>query len=1697
MFSPYAENSRQPKRSTRLRHRLAVDTLEDRSVPAAVVYVNGSWAGTQFGTDPDGAGPATAFGVDAFATIQDGVNAASAGDTVMVAPGSYGEFVTVNKTLTIDGAQAGVDAQSGRPGAQESIVDHNGNGQAGFYVTANNVVIDGFTVQNSTNGSFPGFGFLLGAGTSGSHVLDNIIQNNIAGISLANTGASQAVIQHNLIRNNNQPGPVSGHGIYTDQFNAGGTLANVLIDGNTFAGNVSTGGDIGQGIGFSSTDATKPATGITISNNVFDANSRGLYAFNLTNSSIAGNTFQNSTDATTADIRLFEGVSGLTISHNVLENGAGRALRISNLGTGSPNATGVAFTYNSISGYTGPAGTFQLDAGAYTGSLSATANWWGDISGPTTAANPGGSGATLVDPDAAVNFRPWLVYSPDSNPLLPGVQLPTTVTITAGNDVSPAVNDFTLLQNAVGAVTSGQTLNLSGNFDWTAANAAAAYTASSAGSANGDIRGIKLPGGLSDVTITSLAVDAHIRGDGDTADATFNAFLFADDSAAPGTTTNLTIERLDIDHFEAGTVFGWNSTGTFNGTQVRDNTVTLSGDNGGLSDTQNIAFYFWNGANQQLTGNTVNFEANGTRTAGTGARSFGFQNGTTGGTGYNGLVIANNTFQVLPSATTEVVTGIWENGHNDDNSSQISIVNNKFLGLPGHLFDRGLMLTSQTTGLVIDGNTFTNVDNVFFARNASGGTDPGDRFTFTNNVLTNVGGADGIFLQNVSSDPTPVHVVINWNINNTIDGETGIRGLNELSTQATHASRPNTGASDLNAVNAIGPITDTFVKSDWGTAGRFTDPDGIGTGLGPIAFGFNTFNTIQAGVDAASVGSTVGVLAGTYPESVTVNKTVTILGAQNGVNPSTGRTAGDTNEAVVQATGGNAFTVSVPNVTIDGFSITTGAGGVYGVGETTPVVGTIVRDNFIYGLTGGLGVAIASGSSGFQVTGNEIFNNYAGVYLANNAFGGTVSGNVIRDHVGSTFTDDGSGIVFEGTNPNITVTGNDISGNRHGIFVWSQFGSNLSGTTVSDNSLTGNAAGIVNTNSAVLDASGNWWGTNVATGVGTAAGAGVDFTPWLDAGTDSDPTTAFAGSFATLDVGTGGQQTGSTGRIQEGVNLVNAGGTVNVTAGTYAENVTIGKNLTLAGVGSTSVISPASGTGVAISTTGGTVTVRDLSITGAASAITATGPATLTLSNLKLTGNVSGGSVTGVPTVNFQTDPGTANETVVVTPTQFGIQGQDAIGYSSVSTLNVTTGAGDDTINVTPSSTTAINVDGGANGTAGDTLVVNRNGLAATISPTQVLVNGQQPVSFVNVEHVSAPAVVLVAGDLLIGGTNKTDAIGVTMDATGKKVVVKINGAAAGTFLLSDITGRIVVHGGDGNDTIRVAANVPVGADLFGENGNDQLYGGRGNDRLDGGTGNDTDVGGAGDDILVAGTGRDLLVGSTGSDTVVGPDATVAWRISAAGAGTLKSTATTTFRSVENLIGGSGDDTFKFVGRGSVAGRIDGGAGVNTLDYSSIGSGVRVNLFAGTATATGGVANVANVIGGAGNDILVGDAQANRLVGGGGRDILIGGEGADSLVGGNGDDLLIGGKTANDGSASALENLMNEWKRPVALATRILHLTRAKSGGANGATILTATTVSDDAGAPDSLQGGAGNDWFIIFSGDSADAGSTDTVTIL
>ncbi len=62
-----------------------------------------------------------------------------------------------------------------------------------------------------------------------------------------------------------------------------------------------------------------------------------------------------------------------------------------------------------------------------------------------------------------------------------------------------------------------------------------------------------------------------------------------------------------------------------------------------------------------------------------------------------------------------------------------------------------------------------------------------------------------------------------------------------------------------------------------------------------------------------------------------------------------------------------------------------------------------------------------------------------------------------------------------------------------------------------------------------------------------------------------------------------------------------------------------------------------------------------------------------------------------------------------------------------------------------------------------------------------------------------------------------------------------------------------------------------------------------------------------------------------------------------------------------------------------------------------------------TATGIGTVTNIVRVIGGAGNDVLVGDGEANVLSGGDGDDLLIGRGNSDTLSGNAGNDLLIGG----------------------------------------------------------------------------------------
>lgn len=79
---------------------LGTGTILDTDV--AIVYVNDDWVGTTPGADP-GPGPGNNFGVDAFATVQSGVDGVAVGGTVIVYDGTYVEQVIIDKNLTMDG----------------------------------------------------------------------------------------------------------------------------------------------------------------------------------------------------------------------------------------------------------------------------------------------------------------------------------------------------------------------------------------------------------------------------------------------------------------------------------------------------------------------------------------------------------------------------------------------------------------------------------------------------------------------------------------------------------------------------------------------------------------------------------------------------------------------------------------------------------------------------------------------------------------------------------------------------------------------------------------------------------------------------------------------------------------------------------------------------------------------------------------------------------------------------------------------------------------------------------------------------------------------------------------------------------------------------------------------------------------------------------------------------------------------------------------------------------------------------------------------------------------------------------------------------------------------------------------------------------------------------------------------------------
>ncbi|MEO9781512.1 MAG: M10 family metallopeptidase C-terminal domain-containing protein [Sedimentitalea sp.] len=327
-----------------------------------------------------------------------------------------------------------------------------------------------------------------------------------------------------------------------------------------------------------------------------------------------------------------------------------------------------------------------------------------------------------------------------------------------------------------------------------------------------------------------------------------------------------------------------------------------------------------------------------------------------------------------------------------------------------------------------------------------------------------------------------------------------------------------------------------------------------------------------------------------------------------------------------------------------------------------------------------------------------------------------------------------------------------------------------------------------------------------------------------------------------------------------------------------------------------------------------------------------------------------------------------------------------------------------------------------------------------------------------------------------------------------------------------------VIQAGAGNDTVNAAA------------GDDVVVGGDGDDRLEFSDGDNIALGGAGEDRIIGnGYAANLFYGGADDDTLYGAELGDTLH-GGSGDDVLFGR-----EGDDMLYGGAGDDDFY---GGDGIDFFDGGDGFDRLELqneypTSYSPGLIVDMakgYFGWKDNSYGIErfeNIEYVVGGNGDDLMLGNDQDNRLDGVSGDDISYGGAGNDTLTdgygnnefygeagddyiyssstgddlydGGDGDDILVtrggqdtflggaGSDTVRIGfsMAATVFDFVNEEMRFAGLTLTMQGIENAE-GGRNNDTFLgdgAANSFLGDDGN-DLLQGNGGND---ILNGEDGD----------
>lgn len=374
----------------------------------------------------------------------------------------------------------------------------------------------------------------------------------------------------------------------------------------------------------------------------------------------------------------------------------------------------------------------------------------------------------------------------------------------------------------------------------------------------------------------------------------------------------------------------------------------------------------------------------------------------------------------------------------------------------------------------------------------------------------------------------------------------------------------------------------------------------------------------------------------------------------------------------------------------------------------------------------------------------------------------------------------------------------------------------------------------------------------------------------------------------------------------------------------------------------------------------------------------------------------------------------------------------------------------------------------------------------------------------------------VLTGSGAINGTGNSAA----NTLTGNSGVNTLTGGAGDDVYIVGSGDVVVESSGQGTDTVMSDAGFTLSS--YVENlvltGSDSVNG-TGNalgNTLTGNAGMNTLAGGTGDDVYIidgtvdtvaesSGEGTDLVIASTaaGMTTTLAAyveNLTLAGTLDINGAGNSAANTLTGNTGSNTLDGGGGADVM-LGGLGDDVYIVDD-AGDSLTEV--VDAGIDAVIAGVTWTLAGNVEYLtlsgSGDISGTGNsldNILLGNSGSNTLHGLDGSDVLDGGANADVMLGGLGDDIYI-----VDDAGDALTELSGQgtdavhssisWTLGSDVENLVLTGTAAVNGGGNSL----ANTITGNGGV-NTLAGGAGNDTYVIGSGDvvaELSGEGTDTV---